>query len=442
MESTWLKDSKKKEYPKLKGNIKTNILIVGGGIGGISLAYELSKVTSQKIVLVEQNLLYHATTGYTTGKLTAQHGYRYQIIIKTYGVNAAKLYYDGNMDAINTAKENIKQLHIDCDFLEVDHVLYASKDSEQLRKEREAYEKVGAKYVAKNTQDYQALVFPHQAVFHVVKYLDGLLDFLNKKPNVEIYENSRIVETKSGDTFEAIGDGFSITADKIIFASMYPMMRKFNFYFIRLKPVVSFVCAAKVKNSMNLSGINEEGNVFSFRPLSNNSMLFAGYSDDSSSFPDFKNVEKLKEKAKNAFEVEKFDASWLNQDFDSLDELPLIGKVEDNMYMMTGYNKWGLTTSILASKIISDLVMGQNSKYSNLFKVKRYKRLLKRIGYVLGNPITYIRSFLRGKSKKCTHLYCSLRKNNLDGTYECPCHGSRFKSDGTVIIGPAKKNLS
>jgi len=437
MQSTWLKDSKKRKYPRLEGKIETDILIIGGGISGIMLAYQFIK-SNKKVILVEQNLLYHATTGYTTGKITFQHAYKYQKLIENYGKEVALKYYQGNKWACENIKKLVDELNIDCEYIVCSHYLFNKYQTETLKKEKNAYELLNISYIEHITDNAYCLEIPNQAVFHIVKFLDGILKEINNSKNISIYENSRVISVKDKELV-AYGEDFTIIANKIVYASFYPQ-GKF-FYFLKLKPVLSFVIEADLNKSILNSGIDAEEPLFSYRPLENGKGLFAGFSKDSNQFPSFVSFSELKKKAENYFSIKKMNLKWINQDYDPLDELPIIGKIKENIYIMTGYNKWGISTSVLASKIIYDLIENNVSEYKDIFSPKRKRKIDKKIKYFVQTPLTFIQTYLKKHTKQCTHLHCALHYNPIDNTYDCPCHGSRFDENGKVIIGPAKKDL-
>ena len=140
---------------------------------------------------------------------------------------------------------------------------------------------------------------------------------------------------------------------------------------------------------------------------------------------------------------------WGTQDCITLDKIPYIGeysKVMENMYVMTGYKKWGMTTSNIASNIITDKILGKENKYEEIYNATRLKPVKNRweLGEMIKestNSLIVERMKQKEKTPTCTHLGCKLNWNNLEETWDCPCHGSRFDKDGSQIYGPAMEDL-
>ncbi len=435
MKSIWLEDSKKKEYPMLRGEYDTDILIVGGGLSGLSLAYEL-KDSGYRILLLEQNRFYHATTGYTTGKITFQHGKIYSRLYKDFGEKTAKAYLKGNRKAIAHLEEIIEREDIDCDYSPCDTAIYLNR--KEAEEEKAAYRKLGIEFEETADGAWIGLKVKNQAVFHVVKYLDGILNVLDGISSISLYENSKVDRVSEK---VAYGKEFRVRAKHIVLACAYPCYRKFNFYFLRLRPSLSFVGVGETENGCSFSGIREEKPVFSFRPLNDRQMLFAGYSEDSRNFPPYRSVDFLQEIARKRFGSLPFSDVWVNQDYASVEGKPLIGRIKEGIYFAGGYNKWGISTSVLASTILKDLILRGESEYEDAFSLKKDRRYLPVIASFFGNIPTFVRSRMQGGKKKCTHLRCGLRYNPISRTFDCPCHGSRFDENGVGFIGPAKKDL-
>lgn len=486
--SFWLEFSKKQDYPKLKENIKTDILIIGGGITGILCAYELSNYYKD-ITIVEQNELYHTTTGYTTGKITYQHGYCYANLIKDKGMARAKDYYEANKMAFDYLVNQIKEHNIDCDLDITDAVLYAKTEAEyyDLLKERRAYEALGIDHNWGENQilpfkTYAYLKVPGQASFNVVKYLDHILGRLS---DVKIYENTKVTETVDNDqeVYAITTDNYKIEAKYIINASHYPFYKGFNFYFLKVYPTIAYVAVGKVPHEELVPNglyINSQNPIYSIRYAVRDNekyLMLAGQSRDANQIDDFKKeLSALKTFGKEELSIDEYIYEWYNQDYDSTDMIPIIGRVKSShSYIATAFKKWGMTTSVLASIMIRDLITKKVNKYEKLFNPNRSFLTFKTIKYNLKMGKTFfktklLKAIIDNNVKKgegsivkiinrkygvyidqdgktyvvkpiCPHMKCTLLFNNVSKTYDCPCHGSRFRYDGKCLDGPAPRDL-
>lgn len=484
--SYWLKDSQKKTYPRLEKNLNVDILIVGGGITGILCAYQLAKQNKYRIALVEKNRLYHSTTGFTTGKVTVQHDDIYHQLIKNKGETIARAYYQANSEAVQGLKKIVEEENIDCDWVDTKAILYAFSEEEakRLQREQNAYDTLGIPYewLDKETLPFQTLgglAVPDQGVFHIVRFLDGILNNLN----VDIYEKTKIIKTnptEKGAVAET-ADHYKISAKYIVLATHYPIYKRFNFYFTKIKPTCSYVAIAhefaiKPENAY----INLIDPVLSIRFLdsADPKLMVAGFGHDVKNYYSYLDqIHKLIAMATERLGAKDFTEEWYNQDYESMDMVPLIGKITDApLYLATGFRKWGITSAFVASLIIKDLIEGINNQYAYLYDPNRNKNTFKTVCYNFAMLSTVIKTKLltvpksikinpgngriiqhkgskiglyidqNGKTYSvkpiCTHLGCTLRFNNVTKTYECPCHGSRFNYDGTSLDGPAVRNLT
>lgn len=484
--SYWLKDSQKKTYPRLESNINVDVLIVGGGITGLLCAYQLAKLDKYRIALVEKNQLYHSTTGYTTGKATLQHDDIYHQLLKNKGETIARAYYLANSEAVLGLKKIATEENIDCDWVDTKAVLYAFNQEElkRLQKEQSAYDTLGIPYewLDKDNIPFPTLgglAIPNQGVFHVVKFLDGIVS----KLNIDIYEKTKIIKTKpseKGAVAETV-DHYKIHAKHIIIATHYPIYKRFNFYFMKIKPVCSYIAIA---NEFAIPSDNAYINliepILSIRFLDSAmpKLMVAGFGHDVKNYYSYREqIHRLKTMATGKLQAKDFFEEWYNQDYETMDMIPLIGKAADGpLYIATGYRKWGISSSFVASQIIKDQIQGVNNQYAYLFDPCRSKNAFKTICYNFAMFSTVIKTklltvpksikikpgtgrIIQHKMRKigiyidqngktysekpiCTHLGCTLRFNNVTKTYECPCHGSRFNYDGTCLDGPAVRNLT
>lgn len=406
-----------KTYPTLKNNLTTDILIIGGGLTGILTAYFL-KDTNKKITIVEAKHIGQGNTGHATAKVTSQHG----LIYHKHSKKKAQLYYQAMQYSLNQYIDLSKKYDFDLEIK--DHYIF-SKNISELEAEINAYKKLKIPYLFKKYRHNYMIGFKNQLQINPLKLIHCLAKNLN------IYENTRIIKIENHSAYT---HQYKIKANMIIVATHYPIMKIKGLYPLKLYQQKSAIIAYK-----------------NIKPLDN--MYLEAYGHLSlRSYGDYTLVVSPSKRTgctKNLYqEIEEFVAThfpqaievkrWINQDCMSLDQIPYIGKysiLSHNLYVATGYNEWGFTSSMLAAKIISDMINGKKNQYQELCKPYRPYPLVpvfKQMSIVLYH-------FLFTKGKRCPHLGCHLKK--IGQHYECPCHGSSFKDTGAIINNPSIKDL-
>lgn len=482
------------EHKSLDDDLEVDVCIVGGGITGITCAYLLSK-HGFKVALLEKDLLACKTTGNTTGKITSQHGLFYKYLIDTFGFDSAKSYLDANEFAIKNIKEIIKTNNIDCDFSIQDAYVYTQdeKEIQKIKDEVKAVNSLGfnSEFVANiplPISDVKgAIRFPSQAQFHPRKYLTALCEII-KENNGDIFENSRVYDVKNEkDSYIAYTKNNKVKSKYVILATRYPIINFPGFYFLKMYQEMSYIIGVET-NSKLFDGmyISNGSPTLSFRTTDYNGkqlLLIAGMQHKVGAKIDLENAYNVLENtAKSLYPDAKIVYRWQTEDSISLDKIPYIGEFSElmsNMYVATGFKKWGMTSSNLAANIITDKILGNENPYEETFLSTRFHpiknkeefgNILKESTYSLvinkfkipdeslnevkndegkiievdGKKVGVYRNS-DGKifaiKPKCTHLGCELSWNNLEKTWDCPCHGSRFDYTGKNIYDPAIKNL-
>ncbi|HEY8389689.1 MAG TPA: FAD-dependent oxidoreductase [Clostridia bacterium] len=437
-------------YPKLESDIDVDTLIIGGGLSGISAAYYLSR-NGIKCAVIEANKIGSGTTKNTTAHITSQHDLTYDRYINQFGQIKTSIIAKANQEAIDEIENIIKTENIDCDFERVDSYLFTTKpeNSIQLRKEYNAVKNTAIKAFL-TTQSglvpfvYDlALGFENQAMFHPMKYLHGLAQCcLNNK--VKIYEDTKALDFKERHVYTS--NGFKISANNIVIATNFPIINFPGWYFIRVYQHRSYNGAYQV--SKNITGmwncIDQEG--YTYRKYQELAIV-SGQGHQCGYETDVPHYHKLKNHAEKIFPKAVEVARWSAQDCITPDNLPLIGfysKKERNMFVMTGFNKWGMTSTNIAGRIIGDLIAGNNNAYSQIYDPLR-KMSLGVIGKAIWSNMKMVGSLIGGlnhlSNPVCTHLKCRTVYNPEEQTWDCPCHGSRFDKLGNVINSPAIKRL-
>lgn len=427
MKSLWEENIKIPEFDSLGGDVKTDVLVVGGGLCGLLCAYVLKK-SGVDCILAEADRICAGVTVNTTAKVTVQHGFIYDKIINKYGTEKARLYYESQMEAF----EKIKELSADCDFKMCDSYVYSLENKEKIEREVKALEKIGVKaeFCEKTELPFDiagAVKMKNQATFHPLKFVHALTDGL------KIYENTRITELKHNT---AITDTGKITAKKIIIATHFPFINKHGGYFLKMYQHRSYVLA--LKNAQNMKGIyvDESLEGLSFRGCGDLLLLGGGSHRTGSVGGNYKELEKVYKKyypdAKEVFR-------WATQDCMTLDSVPYIGqysKTTPDLYVATGFNKWGMTSSMLSAMILADIVCKRKNKYIDVYSPSR-TILHPQLGV---NIFESVKGLITPTAPRCPHLGCALKYNKQEHTWDCPCHGSRFDKDGNVLNNPANKD--
>lgn len=430
MLSVWQDTVSPKKFGKLHGDHKTDVLIVGGGMAGVLCAYKLERAGID-YMLVEQDRIFGGVTQNTTAKITSQHGLCYEKIVKRFGTQKAKLYFDANQKAVEEYRAISRD--IPCDFEEKSSFVYSLGDRKKLEDELEALNKMSctAKFEEHLPLPFAtvgAVRFDKQAQFNPLKFLSGISKDLN------IYENTKIKEF-IGNT--AVYSDGKIMAQNIVIATHFPIINKHGAYFLKLYQNRSYVLG--LENAQQVDGmyIDESTKGLSFRNYGDVLLLGGGAhrtGKDGCGWDELKQFSSLY--YPQAREVYR----WAAQDCMSLDGFAYIGKYSsktNNLFVASGFNKWGVTQSMVASDLICDLIRQKENPYEELFSPSRS---ILRPQLAL-NAFEFISSILSFSKKRCPHMGCTLKWNRFEHTWDCPCHGSRFTKGGKVIENPATGDL-
>ncbi len=426
MNSLWVGTVEKPRFDTLDGDIKTDVLIVGGGLTGILCAYMMQKA-DVNYTLIEAKEICSGITKNTTAKITAQHGLIYNKIIKKYGIDTAKLYYKINSNAIEHYKKLCNEL--DCSFQYKDAYVYSINDATKIKSEMNAYEKLGisAEYITKTPLPFDiegAVKFKNQGQIHPLNFLYKLSKELN------IYENTKLINLTP---YYAETNNGKIKFKKAIIATHFPILNKHGSYFLKMYQHRSYVIA--LKNAQNVSGMYVDHDLkgLSFRNYGDYLLLGGGSHRTGKLGGSWIELEKF---AKKHYPKATIEYRWATQDCMTLDGMPYIGnysKNTPNLFVATGYNKWGFTSAMVAAEILCDLVQEKQNKFASVFSPSRsilHPQLAK-------NCVESFFNIITPTTPRCPHLGCALKYNKYEHTWDCPCHGSRFTKDGELIDGPA-----
>ena len=430
MDSIWTKTVTMPSFPALEGDIKTDVLIIGGGMAGILCAHFLQE-QGVDYVLAEGREICSGVTKNTTAKITSQHGLIYQKIAKQRGMEMAAMYLGANQTAMRAYGELAKG--IDCDFERKTNYVYSLKSRKKLEKEAKILTKIGfdnifAEYTELPFRVKGAIGFPNQAQFHPLKFVAGLAKRLR------IYEHTYVKELKP---HRAVTENGDIVFDKVVFATHFPIDNKHGMYFMKMYQHRSYVIACE--QGVNVEGmyVDEAMNGMSFRNYGD--LLLVGGGDHRTG-KQGGGWREIEETSRKYYGELKEAARWATQDCITLDEVPYIGEYSKRMsgcYVATGFNKWGMTSSMVAAKMLTDLICGRENVYQRLYDPAR--SMLR--PQLVVNGAEAVMNLVLPAKKRCPHMGCGLKWNQEEHSWDCPCHGSRFDEDGGVIEGPAMGDL-
>lgn len=426
MESIWRETVQKPQFDKFEGNKKTDVLIIGGGIAGILCAYKL-KNAGVDCLLAEATEICGGITNNTTAKITLCHGMIYDKIIKRYGEHQARLYAEAQRNAISEYARLCQTM--DCGFEVRDNYVYSLNDRRKIEKEVAALCRIGVKAEFADSCELPfsvagAVRVSNQGQFHPLKFLYTIASDLS------IYEHTKIVELSPHKATTNHGE---IAFEKLIIATHFPILNKHGLYPLKLYQHRSYVLALKRAQNVNGMYVDESGTGLSFRNYNDLLLLGGGGHRTGKKGGCWQELEEFARKHyPNAEIVDR----WATQDCMTLDCIPYIGqysKSTPDVFVATGFNKWGMTNGMVAAELLCDLVQGISNPYESVFDPSRtiwHSQLAV-------NAFSSVVGLLTPTVPRCPHLGCALKYNDAEHSWDCPCHGSRFAEDGQLIDNPA-----
>jgi glycine/D-amino acid oxidase-like deaminating enzyme len=428
--SLWNQTCEMPKFRTLEENIKTDVLIVGGGLAGLLCAHQL-KQDRVDCTVIEADRICSGVSGNTTAKITSQHGLIYGKMLRRFGHEIAKGYWQANQEAIEAYR--ILAGDIDCGFEEKDNFVYAVSSTEKLEQELECLNQL--RIPASFEEDLPipvgtvgAICFPCQAQFHPLKFAAGIAS------DLKIFEHTKAKEFIGTQVRTNRG---TITAEKIIIATHFPMLNKHGAYYLKQYQSRSYVLA--LQNTPQVEGmyLGIDGAKLSFRNYGDCLVLGGGGHRTGKRTEGWNQLENF---VKIHYPDAEIVSRWAAQDCMTLDDIPYIGQYSPNtpnLYVATGFNKWGMTSSMVAAKLLADLVQGRGNPYEQIFCPDR--SILR--PQILCNAAESAVNLLTPTKPRCPHLGCALKWNRQEHSWDCPCHGSRFSERGELLDNPATDDL-
>lgn len=477
MASIWTKTQDLPPRGSLPGDLTADVAVIGGGMAGLLTAWFLRRRGRRPIVLEAGRLAGGQTCG-TTAKITSQHGLCYASLIEKHGLEKARLYAQANQKAITLYSHLVRELNADCGFTECPAFLYTSRDPLSLEREQAAAARLGlpAQMTGETELPFPvqaALRFDGQARFHPLAFLSALVKDLT------VYEQTRVLSVENDHICTERG---TVTAKQIVFAVHYPFVLIPGWYFLRMHQERSYVLA--LENAQPLHGMYygiDKPDGLSLRAAGAYLLLGGGGHRTGNNRPGGQYA-ALRQAAQAWWPHSRVVAQWSAQDCMPLDGIPYIGRFSPsapNWYVATGFQKWGMTSSMVAAQLLTDLICGVENPWQAVFSPQRFTPLassrqffadgfqaVKGLSKTLlfhpdaeldalppghGGLLNYQGKKVGGYrdedgtvylvTPKCPHMGCQLEWNPEERTWDCPCHGSRFDFRGKLLDGPAQTDL-
>lgn len=429
-QSLWQNDVQIPSFTPLDSDLSTDVLIIGGGITGILCAYMLSRLGIDCAV-AEAETICSGVTKNTTAKITLQHGLIYHKLLKRLGHERTQMYLAANRRALETYRDLCSGM--DCDFELADNYVYSSHDRRILDKELAALESLNvpaqfARNLPLPMYTEGAVCVPAQAQFHPLKFAFSICK------NLRIFEHTRVLEISPGFARTQRG---TIHAKRIIVATHFPILNRHGSYFMKLYQHRSYVLALDYNYQLQGMYVDEDDKGMSFRRHGSYLLLGGGGHRTGKKGGGYR---ELHDFASRRYPGIHPLFEWATQDCMTLDGIPYIGRYSartPNLYVATGFNKWGMTGSMVSALLLSDMLAGRTPDWAEVFSPSRSTLHPQ----LLINAAETALSLVTPTVPRCPHMGCALKYNPQEHSWDCPCHGSRFTRDGRLIDNPATGDL-
>ncbi|SFS64461.1 FAD-dependent oxidoreductase [Halostagnicola kamekurae] len=502
--SPWLASPLEAEYDPLESNRSVDAAVVGAGIAGLSTALELRE-RGKSVVVLERDRVAAGVTGKSTAKLTSQHGQIYDHLRREFGREAARHYASVNERAIDIVEDRIDDLGIDCGFERRPSYLYGDEPDAIEREADAAamagLEATEVRSVPPFERAAAALRFDDQAWFHPRRYLLALAEEIHESGDVNgdtesagsagetgVYERTRVTDVTPGNPCRLRTErGQTVTAERVVLATGYPILDRAG-YFTRMHPKRSYVLGLRIRGEPPSAMYYRPGepyrSVRTHHDREGALVLVGGENHKTGQGgPTADRYRRLERWARERFPVESIDYRWSTQDYVTADRVPFVGRAgvaAENVFVATGFRGWGMTNGVAAGRLLARLIDGEHPPEADLFDPLRFTPKPSAADAITENADAAsqfatdwlrtlfapdLESIARGEGRVvrdgpkptavardangdlhavsaiCPHTYCVVDWNDAECSWDCPCHGSRFDPDGTLLEGPATDDL-
>ena len=486
--SLWVETSPPTAYPPLEENVSVDVAVLGGGIAGLTTALLLAR-SGASVAVVDAGKVGRGVSGYSTAKVTSLHSLTYAEVASSRGEDHAHVYGEANEAGLATIARFARELAIECDFRRRPNFTHTDSADEvdQIREEADTAARLGlpASFVTETDLPWDvagAVRFEEQAEFHPCKYLVGIAQAIRGEGG-QIYEHTRAVAVSDGDPCTVrVENGRELQAGHVIVATHFPFPDRSGF-FARIHPERSYALAVRIRGAVPQGMyIDTQGHSLRSQPAPGGGelLLVGGASHKVGQGDEAESYRYLYRYARERFDVVSVDYRWSTQDNIPLDKVPYVGKLAPfsrRLFVATGFRKWGYANGTAAAIILADAVKGREHPWAPTFDSNRLgppsaaatlvkenvnvgrrfvQDRLRRgdaaavapgdgaiVRHGLGQAAVHRdeQGKLHALSARCTHLGCIVQWNTGERSWDCPCHGSRFGTDGRVLQGPAVSPL-
>jgi glycine/D-amino acid oxidase-like deaminating enzyme/nitrite reductase/ring-hydroxylating ferredoxin subunit len=481
-------------FAPLTKDAEADVCIVGAGIAGLTTAYQLLS-KGKSVIVLDDGPVGGGETERTTAHITNVLDAPYFQLEKMHGKEGATVVAESHTDAIHTIEHIVGAEKIDCQFERLNGYLFLgpNEDRDFLERELKAAHEVGLtdvrllERVPLDCYDFgPCLLFPRQAQFHPLKYLNGLSASMTQGGG-KIYLGTHVSGVKGGtEAHVTTSNGHTVCAKAIVVATNAPINDGFPIY-TKQSAYRTYVLAARIPHDSVTLGLywdtQDPYHYIRTESLDDHDLLIVGGEDhrtgEANDAP--LRYERLEQWSRSRFPMMgEIEYRWSGQVMEPSDGVAMIGRNpfdEDNVYLVTGDSGNGMTHGTIAGILLADLILGKENTWEKLYSPSRFPHALTEFTKENMNTACQMTAWLTGGSKMptnripldsgsvirrgmkkvalycdkdgkthelsavCPHKGCIVAWNSLEKTWDCPCHGSRFAKTGEVINGPSISDM-